>query len=140
MVAAGLLLRSFWDLLNVQLGFSPQTVMIVRTRLPAPNDPNNDKYATAAQETPFLRELIRKCTLLPGVQEIAIGDTASIPLDQSLRDLKVISEGQFFFSIEGRNVQSDQVLRQTIFTCSESHYCGGVCLMNRITITLRKLP
>src|SRR5437016_14029089 len=81
--------------------------MIVRTRLPAPNDPNIDKYATAAQETPFFRELIRKCTLLPGVQEVAIGDTASIPLDQSLRDLKVISEGQFFFSIEGRNVQTD---------------------------------
>src|SRR5213083_3555008 len=95
MVAAGLLLRSFWDLLNVQLGFSPQNVMIVRTRLPAPNDPNVDKYATAAQETPFLRELIRKCTLLPGVEEVAIGDTASIPLDQSLRDLKLISEGQF---------------------------------------------
>ena len=98
--------------------------MIVRTRLPAPNDPNNDSYAIrAVQETPFLREPIRKCTLLPGVQEVAIGDTASIPLDQSLRDLKVISEGQFFFSIEGRNVQTDhprspndQVLHQTIFT------------------------
>src|SRR6476659_10527740 len=83
MVAAGLLLRSFWDLLNVQLGFCPQNVMIVRTRLPAPNDPNNDKYATAAQETPFLRELIRKCTLLPGVQEVGMGVKASIPLDQS---------------------------------------------------------
>src|SRR5437016_1480322 len=107
MIAAGLLLRSFWDLLNVQLGFSPQNVMIVRTRLPAPNDPNIDKYATAAQETQFLRELIRKCKLLPGVQEVAIGDTASIRLDQTLRDLQVISEGQFFFSIEGRNVQTD---------------------------------
>src|SRR5437016_6608163 len=107
MVAAGLLLRSFWDLLNVQLGFSPQNVMIVRTRLPAPNDPNTDNYGTASKEATILRELIRKCTLLPGVQEVAIGDTASIPLDQTLRDLKVISEGQFFFSIEGRNVQTD---------------------------------
>src|SRR5213082_2592975 len=107
MVAAGLLLRSFWDLLNVQLGFSPQNVMIVRTRLPAPNDPNIDKYATAAEETPFLRELIRKCTLLSGVEEVAIGDTASIPLDESLRDLKLISEGQFLFTVEGRDVQSD---------------------------------
>jgi len=134
MVAAGLLLRSFWDLLNVQLGFSPQNVMIVRTRLPAPNDPNVDKYATAAQETPFLRELIRKCTLLPGVQEVAIGDTASIPLDQSLRDLKVISEGQFFFSIEGRKVQPDHsmVAERSSVTSDYFHLLGITPLRGRL--------
>src|SRR6267378_1012647 len=108
MISAGLLLRSFWDLLNVRLGFSPQNVVAVRTRLPAPNFPQNDLYATAAQETPFLREVLRRARTLPGVQEVAIGDTASVPLDQSLRELKVISEGQFFLTFEGRDVQSDQ--------------------------------
>src|SRR5436305_3757779 len=39
MIAAGLLLRSSWDFLNVQLGFNPQSVVTVRTRLPDPNDP-----------------------------------------------------------------------------------------------------
>src|SRR5436190_2426002 len=107
MIAAGLLLRSFWDLLNVQLGFTPQNVISVRTRLPEPNDPKVDKYATASQEAPFVRELIRRCAMLSGVEEVAIGDTASIPLDESLRDLKLISEGQFFFTVEGRDVQSD---------------------------------
>src|SRR5437879_6676099 len=107
MIAAGLLLRSFWDLLNVQLGFSPQSVISVRTRLPAPNDPGIDKYATASQEAPFVRELIRRCAMLSGVEEVAIGDTASIPLDESLRDLKLISEGQFLFTVEGRDAQSD---------------------------------
>jgi putative ABC transport system permease protein len=108
--------------------------MIVRTRLPAPNDPNNDKYATAVQETPFLRELIRKCTLLPGVQEVAIGDTASIPLDQSLRDLKVISEGQFFFSIEGRNVQTDHstVAERSSVTSDYFHLLGITLLRGRL--------
>src|SRR5882757_7047428 len=107
MIAAGLLLRSFWDLLNVQLGFSPQSVMSVRTRLPSPNDPNTDKYGTASQEATFVRELIRRCKMLSGVEEVAIGDTASIPLDESLRDLKLISEGQFLLTVEGRNAQSD---------------------------------
>src|SRR5229473_3274631 len=107
MIAAGLLLRSFWDLLNVQLGFSPQSVISVRTRLPAPNDPGIDKYATASQEAPFVRELIRRCAMLSGVEEVAIGDTASIPLDESLRDLKLISEGQFLLTVEGRDAQSD---------------------------------
>src|SRR6195256_5247870 len=107
MIAAGLLLRSFWDLLNVQLGFSPQSVMTVRTRLPSPNDPSIDKYAAAFQEAPFIRELIRRSAMLSGVEEVAIGDTASVPLDESLRDLKLISEGQFLFAVEGRDVQSD---------------------------------
>ncbi len=108
MIAAGLLLRSFWDLLNVQLGFSPQSVMSVRTRMPSPNDPNVDEYATASQEAPFVRELIRRCAMLPGVEEVAIGDTGSIPLDESLRDLKLISEGQFLLTVEGRNVRGDR--------------------------------
>jgi putative ABC transport system permease protein len=108
MIAAGLLLHSFWDLVNVQLGFNPQRVMTVRTRLPSPNDPTIDKYANSAQETPFLRELIRRCTTLAGVEQIAIGDTASVPLDESLSDLKVISEGQFLLNIEGRENLTDQ--------------------------------
>src|SRR5882724_6559842 len=107
MIAAGLLLRSFWDLLNVQLGFSPQSVMSVRTRLPSPNDPNTDKYGTASQEATFVRELIRRCKMLSGVEEVAIGDTASIPLDESLRDLKLISEGQFLLTVEEHDVQGD---------------------------------
>jgi predicted permease len=107
MISAGLLLRSFWDLLNVRLGFNPQNVIAVRTRLPAPNFPENDLYRTPAQETPFLREVLRRASTLPGVREVAIGDTASIPLDQSLRELKVISEGQFFVTFEGLNTQED---------------------------------
>src|SRR4029077_16641343 len=39
MVAAGLLLRSFWDLFKVQLGFNPTRVMAIETTLPNPNDP-----------------------------------------------------------------------------------------------------
>jgi predicted permease len=108
MIAAGLLLRSFWDLLNVPLGFNPQNVMAVRTRLPYPNDPKIDTYATPAQEAPFFRELLRRCRALPKVEEVALGDTASIPLDESLRDLKLISEGQFLFTVEGGDIPSDE--------------------------------
>jgi putative ABC transport system permease protein len=108
MVAAGLLLRSFRDLVNVRLGFTPQNVMAVRTRLPYPNDLNSDNYRTPAQQAPFFRELLRRSRALPRVKEAAIGDTASIPLDESLRDLKLISEGQFLFTVEGSDIQSDE--------------------------------
>jgi len=108
MIAATLLLRSFWDLLNVRLGFNPQDVMAVRTRLPAPNDPKADLYRTPAQEAAFLREVLRRTRTLPSVEEVAIGDTASVPLDESLRDLKVIAEGQFLFTVEGGSFQSEE--------------------------------
>jgi putative ABC transport system permease protein len=84
MIAAGLLLHSFWDLLNVRLGFNPQSVMSVRTRLPYPNDTSIDKYANASQEAPFVSELLRRCGSLPGVEEAALGDPASIQLMASL--------------------------------------------------------
>jgi predicted permease len=80
LIAAALLLRSFWDLLNVPLGFDPQSVVTVRTRLPYPNDPKLDNYGTPAQESPFLREILRRSKTLPGVREAAVGDFGSIPL------------------------------------------------------------
>ena len=108
MIAASLLLQSFRDLLNARLGFNPENVMSVRTRLPEPNDTAIDKYKTAPQEAPFLREVLRRGATLPGVEEAAIGDSASIPLDQSQRELNLIADGQFFFTLEGRDIQSDQ--------------------------------
>jgi putative ABC transport system permease protein len=108
MIAAGLLLRSFWDLLNVRLGFQTENVISVRTRIPAPNFPENDHYRTTAKEAPFLREVLRRVKALPGVEEAAMGDPAATPLDESLRDLKKISEGQFFFTVEGLAVQNEQ--------------------------------
>jgi len=133
MIAAGLLLRSFWDLLNVRLGFSPQNVIAVRTRLPAPNFPKNDLYSNAAQETPFLRELLRRAKTLPGVHEVAIGDTASVPLDQSLRELKVISEGQFLLTFEGQDIQSDQpaAVERSSVTPNYFHLLGIPLLRGR---------
>jgi predicted permease len=108
MSAAGLLLHSFWVLLNVQPGFNPQNVISVRTRLPYPNDVKIDKYATPAQEAPFIREVLRRVATLPGVEEVALGDPSSIPLDQSQRQLNLIVDGQFFFALEGRTIPSDQ--------------------------------
>src|SRR4029077_21181685 len=106
MIAAGLLLHSFWDLLNVRLGFNPQSVMSVRTRLPYPNDTSIDKYATAAQEAPLVSELLRRCKSLPGVQEVAIGDPAAIPLDQSQHDLNTL-DGKLFVTFEGQSSKPD---------------------------------
>ena len=103
MAAAGLLLRSFWDLLNVQPGFNPQNIMAVRTWLPVPNDPETDIYRTTAQEAPFIREILRRGRTIPGVEEIAVGDIAAVPLGHGRDDLN-----PFLLVVEGREAQSDQ--------------------------------
>jgi len=100
MVAAGLLLRSFWDLYKAPLGFNPQHVMSVQLWLPSPNDPHTDIYGTAAQEAVFARELLRRSRLLPGVQEAALGAEPSIPLHHDGNRSALI--------VEGRQTQSKQ--------------------------------
>ena len=60
MIAAGLLLRSFWDLYQAPMGFNPQHVMSVRFWLPNPDDPATDPYGIPSQEAPFLREVLRR--------------------------------------------------------------------------------
>ena len=103
MVAAGLLLRSFWDLFKVQLGFNPTRVVAVETSLPNPNDPKTDVYRTATQEGVFLREVLRRNRTIPGVEETAASDRAAIPLGHSQNDRVMIP-----WAVEGQEMQSSQ--------------------------------
>jgi len=129
MIAAGLLLRSFWDLLSVRPGFNPQSVMVVRTWLPVPNDPAADVYGTAAQEAPLLREILRRGRTLPGVEEVAIGDMAAVPLGHGWRDLN-----PYPLMLEGRDAQSGEtpfVNRSTV-TPEYFHLLGMSLLRGRL--------
>ncbi|HEY6147715.1 MAG TPA: ABC transporter permease, partial [Thermoanaerobaculia bacterium] len=87
MIAASLLLHSFSNLLEAPLGFDPRRVMTVRTRLPYPNDPKTDLYGTPPQKAAFFHEILRRNRSLPGVEEAALGNSTSIPLDHAQRDL-----------------------------------------------------
>src|ERR1700685_906956 len=109
MVAAGLLLRSFWDLYKAPLGFNPQHVMSVQLWLPSPNDPKTDIYGTAAQEAVFARELLRRSRLLPGVQEAALGAEPSIPLRHDGNRSALIGEGRQTQSKQTPLVERSQV-------------------------------
>jgi predicted permease len=133
MIAAALLLHSFWDLLNVRTGFNTRNVVTVRTRMPYPNDPSIDKYATASQEAPFVRELIRRCASLPGVEEVAVGDPATIPLDQSGHELNVL-EGHVYLTFEGQNVdqQKPTVVERARVTPEYFHLLGLTLVRGRL--------
>jgi predicted permease len=99
LIAAGLLLRSFWDLFNVRLGFDPDNVMAVSLWLPVPNNPTADIYGTPAQEAQFIREILRRGRSLPGVKEIAVGSAQSIPLNHD--------KNLFALALEGSSTRSN---------------------------------
>ena len=131
MVAAGLLLRSFWDLFKVQLGFNPTRVMAIETTLPNPNDPKTDIYRTATQESVFLREALRRIRTLPGVEETAVSDRAALPLGHGESDLRpraLIREGQ--------DVQGSQppLINTSIVSPEYFHLLGMTLLHGRLFV------
>src|ERR671930_1991199 len=73
MIAAGLLLRSFARLMEVDAGFDPHNVLMARIWLPVPNNPELDPYRPPAKRAAFVREVLRRAASLPGVQYAAVG-------------------------------------------------------------------
>jgi predicted permease len=131
MVAAGLLLRSFWDLFAVQPGFNPDRVMAIETWLPGPNDPTMDPYQTATQEAVLLREILRRSRTLPGVEEAAIGDEDALPLGHSRpTKLPFIQEGNRE-GIESKENQAP-VIESPIVSPEYFHLLGIPLLRGRI--------
>ena len=125
MVAAGLLLRSFWDLFKVQLGFNPTRVVAVETSLPNPNDPKTDVYRTATQEGVFLREVLRRNRTIPGVEETAASDRSAIPLGHSQNDQVMMP-----LAVEGQEMQSSQPpLIDTLIVSPEYFEVLGMTLL-----------
>jgi putative ABC transport system permease protein len=94
LVGAGLLLRSFWRLLEVQPGFSPHGIVTAQIWMPVPNNPATDPYRPPEKRAAFLREVVRRVALIPGVEAAAIGGTNSLPMGGG--------RNGFPFTIEGR--------------------------------------
>ena len=131
MVAAGLLLRSFWDLFKVPLGFNPSRVMAIETWLPFPNDPKTDIYSTATQEAVMLREVLRRNRTLPGVEETAVGDRSALPLGHVKDDLNLLP-----LIREGQDVQSSQppLINTPIVSLEYFHLLGMTLLRGRLFV------
>ena len=80
MIGAGLLLRSFWQVMEVNPGFNPQNVLVTRIWLPVPNNPEMDPYRPPARRAQFVKEVLRRAGSLPGVRYAAMGAGNGVPL------------------------------------------------------------
>src|SRR5262249_13892497 len=72
LAGAGLLIKSFLRLLDVEKGFAPENVLTLLVELP------ETKYPVAHQTNAFWQRLIEGIEKLPGVQTVAM--TSSLPL------------------------------------------------------------
>ena len=80
MIAAGLLLRSFGRLLEVNPGFNPENVLLARVWLPVPNNPELDPYRDPLKRAGFIKELLQRVSAIPGVRNAAISSGNAVPL------------------------------------------------------------
>jgi hypothetical protein len=78
MVGAGLLLRTFWGLLQENPGFNPSRIVAASLWLPVPNNPEMDRYAQPEILHTFVREAVRRVSAIPGVDLASI--TSDLPV------------------------------------------------------------
>ncbi len=71
-LGAGLMVRSVWNILAVDLGFDVGRSLVVQVRLPP------SRYATGAAQRQFFQQALQRIRALPGVE--AAGAAATAPL------------------------------------------------------------
>jgi predicted permease len=68
LIGAGLLLRSFWHLLDVGTGFNPDRLLTAQIQLP------KSRYGQPARRAAFFREIVPRAAALPGVKAASAVD------------------------------------------------------------------
>jgi predicted permease len=105
LVAAGLLIRSFVNVLRVPPGFNPAGVLTVEVTLPPP------KYANTERVLEGYRELWTRLARIPGVA--AVGGVTSVPLSNMLAwgpitvEGRATSPGERFINVDQRAIAGD---------------------------------
>jgi putative ABC transport system permease protein len=91
-VAAGLLIRSFMRLMNVDPGFRPESLLTLQMNIPdrLVNEPN--RPVSAEQRRAFYEDLLDRLEAIPGV--VAVGGTTRIPLGSSSVTTSLQVEGR----------------------------------------------
>jgi putative ABC transport system permease protein len=137
LMGAGLMLRSFWQLLQVQPGFNAQNLLAVELSLP------QERYATDAQRAQFYQQLLERLEAMPGVQAAAVvnhppfsgrrgingfnleGQPAGRGVETPLADFRVISPTYFQLMgipvLQGRALSTtDQADKQRVVVINQA--------------------
>ncbi|HEY6272399.1 MAG TPA: ABC transporter permease [Terriglobales bacterium] len=100
LVGGGLLLRSFWRVLQVRPGFNPDHLTTAQIWIPQSNNPATDPYSVEEKRADFLLEVYRRVSRLPGVELASISGNDTLPMNSG--------RNYSPFSIQGRAADSDR--------------------------------
>ncbi len=100
LAGAGLLLRSFWRVLEVRPGFNPKHLTTVQIWIPISNNPATDPYSVEEKRADFLLEVFRRVSALPGVEQASISGNDTLPMNSG--------RNYSPFSIQGRATESER--------------------------------
>ena len=100
LAGAGLLLRSFWRVLEVRPGFNPSHLTTVQIWIPVSNNPSTDPYAIEEKRADFLLEVFRRVSTLPGVEQASLSGNDTLPMNSG--------RNYSPFSIQGRATESER--------------------------------
>ena len=127
LVGAALLMRSFWRLQHVDLGFEPAHVLTAGLWLPQPNEPSTGPYFTHPPRVAVFEEILRRARTLPGVTAAAA--TGVLPFDGT--------RGAAVITIEGREADDRSKIPLAQSTTASTGYFElmGVRLRSGRTFT-----
>jgi putative ABC transport system permease protein len=108
LVGAGLLVKNFQGLLNVNESYSPRTLLTMNLTLPGP------QYAQPAARLAFFEQVLQRLGAVPGIQ------TAAIATHVPYSDGGGVSSDTF--SIEGRPANQRAELRNAIIETTSANY------------------
>jgi putative ABC transport system permease protein len=112
MVGAGLLLRTFWNLLQENPGFNPSSVVAANFYLPVPNNPAMDRYGKPEMLNAFVREVLRRVRAIPGVEFASL--TTDLPVTHSSR--------RYVVNIEDRPDESGKGLFSEVTSVTPDYF------------------
>jgi predicted permease len=81
LAGAGLLLRSFWHVLEVHPGFNPHRLTTVQIWIPISNNPAADPYSVEEKRADFLLNVSRRVSALPGVEQASVSGNDTLPMN-----------------------------------------------------------
>jgi putative ABC transport system permease protein len=100
LAGTGLLLRSFWRVLEVHPGFNPAHLATVQIWIPISNNPAADPYSVEEKRADFLLEVFRRVSVLPGVEQASISGNDTLPMNSG--------RNYSPFSIQGSPAESER--------------------------------
>lgn len=100
LAGAGLLLRSFWRVLEVRPGFNPTHLTTVQVWIPQSNNPATDPYSVEEKRADFLLEICRRVAAIPGVDLASISGNDTLPMNSG--------RNYSPFTIQGRPTESQR--------------------------------